>query len=349
MKKINGVLIVLTLVILALGAGVYVYSSKRDAKEKIQIAQAVAEYSAEVQNDKAKQADIQAKKDAIKEELGGIACWGGTLTAGAGDQYTYTYYMSEYFRDNGYDLPIVNLGAYGENNLTTLGRCGAVPFTVSAFTMQPTSILTEINVGSSGDGEVIPLTAESNPGINPVTISGVEGTLYGDPDKTDLSKIKQYYFSRTKSGEELNVADGTAIVTNGQVAYHKYVDIINLDNSIDTETLYGQYDAFIKSCSSGRYIILSDITGDNKSKQALDNSMIVRYGEHYLNIRKYLCSDEGVKASGIVPTDEDKKMISRGEVPKSMLGENGTLNRYGSKALGYCIFNKLEEMSYIKK
>jgi hypothetical protein len=259
--------------------------------------------------------------------------------------------LSELLKSDGYDLPVSNLGVIGENALTTLGRCGAVPYTVKAFKIPSNEYLVEIEVASQGEGEVIPLTAETNPGINPISIAGVDGVLYGEPDPNDTTRISHYYFSRTRTGDAVDVPEGTIITTNGKKVYNDYVSVVQLNNEGTVDNMVEKYNSFVASLGKNRdkYIILGNISGDNKSNLGYDSSMVARYGEHYLNIRKYLCSDEGVTASGIIVTEQDKKQIERGEVPSSMLGENGNLNRYGYKALAACIYDKLSDMNYIKK
>ena len=55
-----------------------------------------------------------------------VACWGDSLTAGAGgDGVTYPQVLAERIAEKYTAVPVHNLGIGGENTVTILGRAGA--------------------------------------------------------------------------------------------------------------------------------------------------------------------------------------------------------------------------------
>ena len=161
------------------------------------------------QNDN-RQGNIDAIQRAYEKDmetvaayLPGIVCWGDSLTAGTSGNVSYpstlqkyidTYlcgvYDLRYTIDNAAEyswldwsnykvsVPVINMGAGKESSATIMGRAGVKSYIVQRNVEIPGEPVQVAIAITSADGKkVTPLTA-GDMEMNPVTIAGVEGTLY---------------------------------------------------------------------------------------------------------------------------------------------------------------------------
>ena len=80
---------------------------------------------------------------------------------------------------------------------------------------------------------------------------------------------------------------------------------------------------------------------------ALESAMSQAFGEHYINLRKYLANDAMADAD-LNPTKADTSKMSSGIVPPSLLSsENGVeLTPVAYKLLGNVVYERMVQLGY---
>ena len=329
----------------------------------------------------------QADLDAVAQYLPGIVCWGDDLTAGSAggvsypdtlqqlidaaivDKYNFRgtldkpeqYSRIEKWEDFSVDIPVVNMGAGKENTDTVLGRNGAVPFVTKAdFIIPADTEPVQIEFISASGAEVAPLTQGDN-GVNNVFINGIEGKLSLDLESYKSYHTNIYFFTRKNPGAEIPVSAGTEIKTSAAGSYRDYIPVIFTGTYDDTllgtvEELIAKQKQLIahQVGDSDRYIILGLYYMDGRADRGYygelekyEAAMLQEYGNHYINVRKYMCSD-GLSDAGITPTKDDTYDVSHGHVPASLrsAADESELNAQGYKLLGQIVFDRMDKLGY---
>lgn len=167
------------------------------------------------------------EKEKLIEKLKGVVCWGGSNTAGEAAT-SYIDFLYEDLKKIGYDLPVENKGVKDESSIDILGRQGSIPIVVSeTVKIEDTNkTLTEVKIKSSLGIATNILCGKKNPGVNPCTIGGVTGTLYGEADAKDPTKTNKFYFQREDNDNNETIQAGTVVQTSGSDS--KYKDYINV-------------------------------------------------------------------------------------------------------------------------
>lgn len=334
------------------------------------------------ENSDALQAAYQKDMDTVEEYLPGIVCWGDSLTAGSSGNVSYPSvlqkYIDTYMCDiydfastledaTGYSrqdwtqftvsIPVVNMGSGKENSATVLGRSGAVPFVISKNFVIPADTESVLIDFRSPDNKVVsPLTA-GNAGMNPVTIAGVEGTITLETNKQTW--VQSYYFTRTEPGEEVSVEKGEEIITANTDAYKDYLHIVWLgtyDQINNPAQLVSDTKALLarQAKNPDRYLVLgpctirgSWVSADVTAMDAIDSAMQQAFGNHYVNVRKYLRSD-GLTDAGITPSKEEKNIIQTGQMPPNFRSNDGSANLNGTayKLIGKLVYDRMESLGY---
>ena len=278
------------------------------------------------------------------------------------------------------DIPVVNMGGGKENTATVAGRNGAVPFVVSeAFTIPATTERVPIKIKSSGkelldallpEGSsyfgtattVTPLT-QGDAGINPVVINGVEGTLTLDTEVYYSSKITKYTFARLEPGAEVAVEEGAVITTAASSQYRDYIPVIFTGTYDDSLSTAEQLIAFQKEiinhqiANKDRYIILGLYCMDQRwdkgrtqDLEAFETAMLQEYGDHYINVHKYLLSD-GLTDADIKMTNIDYDDIRYNKVPMSLRSssDESELNAVGYQLVGKIVYDRMDKLGYFKE
>ena len=314
----------------------------------------------------------------VEKNLPGLVFWGDTLTLGAVNGVSYPSVIKEKIDENicsRYNLrkemskigdysvsrldwdsfkisvPVVNMGAEAENAVTVAGRAGAVPFMVyQDFEIPEDREPVRIYLRSSFDSlSVNPLVKSNDNGINEVIINGISGRL-------SLDNKGYYSFTRSLPGMSVNVSAGTEVITAASTLYRDYIPVI----------LIGTYGGFDKAkqlvdvvkqlverhkTESGRYLVLSPFTADADfyytNFNEIEDQMQAEFGENFINVRKYFCSD-ALSDAGIAMTDEDEHNIAYGKVPASILNplSKTELSATGYRLLGEFIYNRMEQLGW---
>ena len=318
----------------------------------------------------------------VQRYLPGIVCWGDSLTAGSSGNVSYPSVLQKYidtylcdiydFRstiENAQDysrldwdsytfsIPVVNMGAGKEDSATILGRSGVSPYVVGADFEIPADVEpVNIQLKSPEGKSVTPLTAGSV-GVNPVTIDGVVG---------EISLVSNqgwgqntYQFTRAEAGEPVSVARGAQITTACEDEYRDYVHIVWLG-------IYGDFTTPEKLVNDAkqllsrqtgnpeRYLVLGPCAlrgawtnADPATLNAVDSAMLQAFGNHYINVRKYLMTD-GLTDAKITPSKEEKLVIQQGAVPTSFRSNasDADLNGTAYKLIGKLVYDRMESLGF---
>ena len=377
---------VLVVVAAALLIAMFAVKNRIDAEDELLKAESDNQRQelsvAREENSDALQAAYQKDMDTVEEYLPGIVCWGDSLTAGSSGNVSYPSvlqkYIDTYMCDiydfastledaTGYSrqdwtqftvsIPVVNMGSGKENSATVLGRSGAVPFVISKNFVIPADTESVLIDFRSPDNKVVsPLTA-GNAGMNPVTIAGVEGTITLETNKQTW--VQSYYFTRTEPGEEVSVEKGEEIITANTDAYKDYLHIVWLgtyDQINNPAQLVSDTKALLarQAKNPDRYLVLgpctirgSWVSADVTAMDAIDSAMQQAFGNHYVNVRKYLRSD-GLTDAGITPSKEEKNIIQTGQMPPNFRSNDGSANLNGTayKLIGKLVYDRMESLGY---
>ena len=296
-----------------------------------------------------------AEKLVAKEQ--DIACIGDSLTYGHGATVGSTDYPSVLQTLVTYKT-VYNLGVPGEATDEILARQGGYPAVVSPFTIPADTTAVEItfddtvNIGSNNT----PLLRKNSGNIvNPVIIDGVEGSI-------SLSDGK-YCFSRTEAGTEHEVKRPQYVVTKEMREHKDDIQIIFVGTNggwmiadDDAETrikkLTSQIDMMIDYNTSKKYIIIGMhyyypwVLHNGLTKEQLENAMLLKYGNHYINLRKYMI-EYGLADAGLTATETDTEAINNGNVPPSLLYSDGIHgNAYFYNILANLLNKKGIELGY---
>ncbi len=331
------------------------------------------------------QAEYEKDMQTVAEYLPGIVCWGDKLTGGSSGNVAFPEvlqtYIDAYICDvynfrlsiknaedysrldwDAYtvDIPVVNMGAGEEDTSTVLGRCGAVPYVVkSDFVIPAGTESVEIQLASQNGRDVAPLTGGSV-GVNNVMLAGIEGTVTLEPGSLYSYGYNKYFFSRLTPGQETPVAAGTEVTTAAADMYKDYLHIICIGTyggyDVTPSVLVEQTRQLIarQELNPDRYIILGICSVDdswgsgwNYTLDAIDSAMVQAFGNHYINVRKYLCTD-GLTDAKITATKDDTYALDNGVVPTSLRSSAGDaeLNGKAYKLIGKLIYNRMQTLGY---
>lgn len=333
------------------------------------------------------EAEYRKDMDTVAQYLPGIVCWGDTFTAGSSGGTSYPYilqkfidanicdiydfrasmkiYSSEYSRiewDNyKVRIPVVNMGVDDEDTNTILGRSGTVPFVLkNEVTIPAGTEPVEIELISQNGKRVSPLSG-GNGGVNNVTIGGIEGTLTLEADnKPGSAKKLLYHFTRTSAGSEYKAAAETPVITAAAEMYKDYLHIVWMgafEGYKDEKELVTQIKTLLarQTNNTDRYLVIGlCCKGDWGDFSSYDTAMTQAFGDHYINIRKYLCSDGVSDALGFAmlsPSKQDEMDAARGIVPPSLRSTKGnfSLNATAYKLVGKIVYERMEQMGYFNE
>ena len=267
-----------------------------------------------------------------------IACWGDSLTAGAGGNgTTYPEILQQLI---GNSVTVTNLGVGGENSSNIAMRQGGISIYVNAFTIPASTDRVEINI-TSENNSYIAFAQQGTSGLNPCYINDIEGNITYD------SSTRKYYFARTSIGNEISVNANTQVITNGMKSNKGDILVIWAGtNDTNIENTIMNIDEMLKYNDSNKYIIIG-LTYKNNVLN-VNQTLQDRYGEHFLDIRKYILQN-GLSDAGITATEQDEIDINNGEIPSSLRYDNVHLNAEGYTIVGEQVYNKLISLGYIEE
>lgn len=322
------------------------------------------------------QDEYQKDMDTVAEYLPGIVCWGDTITAGTAGGISYPTYLQNYINtyitdvysfkysipdSNTYSrvdwdsfkvsIPVVNMGGGNENSSTILGRAGVRQFILyDNVTVPAEPEKVKIRLTNEAGDNVTPMTS-GNSGVGHVTIGGISGTL--TPYQASASPY--YYFTRDEAGEETLFDRGTEVISDSQDLYKNYVHVICIGTYDPSWTSAAALVQNVKELISrqlsntDRYIVLgiSYMDTDWLHNDSFDDAMTQEFGEHYINVRKYLCTD-GVADAGFTAGKNDTYYSSYGIVPVTLrsASNGGEYIAPVYKLLGKLVYDRMDKLGY---
>ena len=274
-----------------------------------------------------------------------VACWGDSLTAGAGgDGVTYPQVLAERIAEKYAPVPVHNMGIGGENTVTILGRAGATVIHLYRKIVVPETC-TPVRVWLSCDhvGMFRPLR-QGDGGINPVELDGIPGTL--SVRQTSIyqpaSKV-QYFFTRSEPGRAEAIPTGAALTVANEGKYDSDITVIFIGTNggyIDARDLVSQQKLLIHS---DRYLVLG-LTRGSAADTAKENArMAEEFGDHFLDLRTLLCRD-GLRLAGLPETDDDRSDIAAGIVPRALRVDSVHFTAAAYRVIGNAVFDRLDQL-----
>ena len=314
-----------------------------------------------------------------------VYCWGDSLTEGVGGwlatpEGVQKTIVSAYPDIVAKTYPCVNLGCRGETIQTIMARQGADPMTVGGFTI-PAAASDNVVVGylrgtyyaenrlgiATASGDVAQPLSETEAGINPCIIAGVEGELYRDYT-ADSDGRYAYRFKRLVSGSAVSVPAGTQIETYAMRYYRNGVAVIwmGANGAVASHTAYiqklkqmieyGNYDNYIVVIAReyAEQWVLTDTNSIEKAFTDTDGTRHLLYLPPELVRRGYALA--GIAASAGTPdtsswsnTTDEIKLAA----PLLMYSASGSaesafetlhFSAYGYKAIGKLVVEKLGQI-----
>ena len=257
------------------------------------------------------------------ENIIDIACWGDSLTAGAGGNGTS--YVS-YLKKNlvGRLVNPIQMGIGGEKANAIGMRQGGLKTYVQSFTIPDNTNPVEIKLEDENGNIVDTLATESDKSLNPCYIENVEGKIYRSNGKT--------YFKRSTVGKEKYIEDNTQIITNSMIKYSKNVEVNIIWSGqndsgadFDIQKILSIQKKMIEFSGNDNYIIIGLLYAGDE----VNNIMAEAYGEHFLDVRNALSTDDS------------------NNVSENYKSDSIHLNEEGYAIVGEQVYNKLVSLRYI--
>ena len=199
-----------------------------------------------------------------------VYCWGDSLTEGVGgwmatpDNVQHAI-VTAYPDEVAKAYPCVNLGCRGETIQTIMARQGADPLVVGGFDI-PASAAEDVVVGylrgdyysenrlglATRSGDMAQPLKESEAGVNPCVIAGVEGELYRDMVADGAGRYA-YRFRRLRDGAAVAVPEGSEVQTYAMRHYRGGIAVIwmGANGAVPSHTAYIQ--KLMAMIAYGRY------------------------------------------------------------------------------------------------
>lgn len=348
----NYIYIAITAILIIIFIVFYFVFDNNKIWEKDEFNQMTDEYYEKMEREKAENINRESRANEILSETPGIACWGDGLTYGTfGEGVSYPSVLEEIMKKENYPYSVDNMGVYGEDSRTVLGRTGALPFVIGEdFTIDGNSELIKIDIKSEDGNVVYPCIQDYNPGFNPCIVDGVKCKIYGETSPVSLTEASAYYLNRQdNSTRNVEVSAGTEIMTSGSLDYDNYINILWIGDgggySTDTE-LIEQSERFAdKFGETDKYLIIGRMEGTDEENYTYDREMEKKFGDHYLNVREILSSE---KIAGVEYSERDKESMEEGSVP-NCLKKDEYLKDIGYEAVAELVFERLKELNIVNK
>lgn len=290
--------------------------------------------------------DVQ---DTVFPVLPCIVCVGDSLTAGAGGNGTT--YPSVLQTLSG--LTVYNMGVGGENSATIVARQGGSTMMINILTIPAVKQNVQIfpvadtrftdNMGNTG---LSPLR-QGTAGVNPCTISGIEGTL-SIQQASSTSNDVVYFFNRTVSGAvETVINRPTPIITAAMKDRKKDIMVIFIGQNggwnNDPATLTMQIRSMVDYSDNDQFIVIGLHTLDAASRATLEAEMLKQFGRRYINLRDYM-TKYGLADAGITPTTQDTTDMASGKTPTSLMTDGTHFTAAGYTIIGNLIYKRMKEL-----
>ncbi|MBQ4562707.1 MAG: S-layer homology domain-containing protein [Clostridia bacterium] len=225
-------------------------------------------------------------------------------------------------------IPVQNYGIGGEMAEAGGFRQGSIPIYAEPMTIPadktpvPVTLVTDNgdtkDLGHFGDGV-----------SNEFIIAGVKGKVIHNDDGA--------FFTRNTEGEAVEVNTRTRIITPA-MQDRRENDILviwtgsnNRYNSESAYKLVNTINEMIKYHPTDEYVIVGLTSKDYMPDvDGVNDVLREAYGEHFVDVRAYLMTEQCLLDNGITPTQADYDNMAKGEIPASLLADtiHGTATFY---------------------
>ena len=270
-----------------------------------------------------------------------IDCWGDSLTAGAGStSYPYPTKLQALI---GSSATVNNYGQGGEVAEAVAFRQGAIGAMANPFTVGAVNANVTVSALNSVDGKNLGTLSLQGTyyGNNIVYIDGAR-FMYRrkDDDECYMINLVQGNVGKVYTRPMLVNAEGKGtghiiIICVGQNGYGTS-DPVELANLIEL---------MVEHNNSSYYLVLGIPSGDSGSRAEMETILATRFGNHFVNTRKYI-SEYGLSDNSLTPTTEDTEAMSIGAIPPSLRVDNVHMNDYGYIAMANCVYARGISLGY---
>lgn len=332
----QSLLVAVCMAICMAGCGKTVLSSGNEPTPEAETeSEAFLEPAADTETQKDEETDVAQDKPER------IVCWGDSLTYGqGGNGVTFPGVLEEKLK-----LKVINYGIQGETAKQIGIRMGVFPMTVGSVELPAEAAPVQVSLSYMGEDPVMMRLGDC--GINPCSIAGVTGALSYDASDGN------YYFTRTEEGNAVSVAEGTQVETFASADKNESDIVVlfagtNRPPNIDTVgELIETEKRMLQYLGASRYVVIGltslELVLD---VEPINEALGAEFGEHFLDIRKYLL-EQGLFDAGIAPTKQDEKDLAAGEIPSSLRVDEVHGNEAFYRIIGEQVLKKLEELHYI--
>ena len=268
-----------------------------------------------------------------------IICWGDSLTVSLDEKSAFPDIIRELS-----GCEVINYGVESENTAMIAMREGGLRVNVKATVIPADTNLIPIFLRTENNGHVSFLD-HGDGGVNPCVINGIEGKL----QKLNGS----YYFERSGKGERLAVEEGTQFKTHGMVDARMgdvlviFAGTNDLPDKNSVRNIISLEKSMLEAAKCDRYIIVGlTYAGGIPEIDAVNEAMEKEFGDHFVDIRKYMLS-YGLADAGIEKTSADEADIRKGEIPGSLRSDYVHGNKLYHKLLGQQVYRRMQFLGYL--
>ncbi len=242
-------------------------------------------------------------------------------------------------------VSVRNFGIGGEMAEAMARRQGSLAFYATPMTIPADT--TPVPVTFVDDrGDDMDLGVFGDGFSNEFIIAGVEGKVaYIDG---------RAMFTRNKAGEAVEVTNLIRVITPA-MQERRENDILVIwggsNNHYNSETAYKLVDhinSMIAYHPNDEYIIVG-LTSKSYMEEVDGINDVLReaFGEHFVDVRAYLMTEQCLIDNGITPTQADYDNMAMGEIPASLLSDSihGTATFYD--IVSKMIADRIEELGYL--
>lgn len=279
--------------------------------------------------------ESSSSADYISDECEGrsvVDCWGDGIFYGYGEDTNAPTLLSTLL---GNAYTVNNYGQYGETAEAVAFRQGAIyaavePFTVSSGVNDATQISYSAPDGDdlstmSNDGDYL--------GDDHVYIGGEEFIFR----KTYNGSGKIYATSTDQVGMEFKSEN--YMFAEGGGVNHTIIICVGKSGwaGDDPATLVEIIKSMVRHNGNNNYIVVGTPDGSATSMAATERALGAAFGKRFFNARKFI-SAYGLSENSLTATDDDTAAITNGEIPPSLLNDEGYGNAYFHTALAHGIY-----------
>lgn len=273
--------------------------------------------------------------DYISDECEGrsvVDCWGDGVFYGYGENTNAPTILSSLL---GSAYTVNNYGQYGETAEAVAFRQGAIYAAVEPFTVASgINDATEISY-SSPDGD--DLSTASNDGDysgdDYVYINGA-GFRFR---KTYNGSGKIYATASDQLGAEFK--NESYMFAEGCGVNHTIIICVGKSGWADSDpaTLCEVIKSMVRRNGNNNYMVVGTPDGSAADMAATERTLGAAFGKRFFNARKFI-SAYGLSENSLTATSDDTTAMTNGEIPPSLLNDDGYGNTYFHTALANGIY-----------